>query len=93
MNIRNSPGVLKMIQDCPICNKNSDDCNRTKGRNRNVTQNTSNINTDITQAAIVELNISQLVDKRITAQVQMPRIGNKRGVNAFSADNYVSVTR
>ena len=82
-----------MIQDCPICKKNSDDCNRIKDRNRNVTHNISNINTDITQAAIVALNTFQTVDKRITTQVQMPRIGNQRGVNAFAADNYVSVIR
>ena len=82
-----------MIQDCPINKKKEEDCKRRKGGNTNGTRINSNMNTDITQAAIVAFHTSQTNDNSIPSRVQMARMGRKRGVNVFATNNYVSVTR
>ena len=89
---QNNPGVLKMIQECPRRKKKAEDRKRRKGANSNVTCNTSSMNTDITQEAIVAFHTSHPQENNITAQVQMTRIKRQRGVNAVSTNNYVSVT-
>ena len=52
-----------------------------KGGTRNVTSNTSNMNTEITQAAISSFYTSQTNDNIIPAQVKMSYMGRQRGVN------------
>ena len=91
-NIRNIPGVLKMIQDCPIRKKKAEDHKRRKGKNSNGNHNTSNINIKVMQAAIAESHTYQPNDNRIPVQVQIPSIVIKRGVNSVSTNNDVSVT-
>ena len=93
IKIINNTGVLKMIQDCPRCKKREEDRKRRKVGNRDGTINTPNINTDITQSAIVAFHASQSVDNIIPGQVQIPHMGRKIGVNALSTNNDVSVTR
>ena len=88
----NNPGVLKMIQDCPRRKKKAEDRKRRKGANSNVTRNTSSMNTDITQEAITAFHTSKPDKNSITTQVQMPRMGRQRGVNAVATKNGVSVT-
>ena len=49
---QNITGVLKIIQDWPICNKNAEDHKRRKGENSNGTHNNSNMNIEVTQIDI-----------------------------------------
>ena len=90
--ISNNPGVLKIIHYCPKRNNKADNCTRREGGNRNITRNTLNINTKITQAAIAVFHTSHTNDNIITVQVQMPHIVRQIVVNAFVTNNYVSVT-
>ena len=73
--IRNNPGVLKMIQDCPGRNNKAEDHKMRKGGKRNGTRNNSNMNNKITQAAISELHTCHIDDNSILAHVQMPSMG------------------
>ena len=54
-----------------------------KGGNSDLNNNTSNMNTDTNQAAIVEFHTSQPDDNIIPVQVKITRTGRKRGVNEF----------
>ena len=63
--IINNHVVLKMNQDFPRRKNKVEGHKRMKYGNRNGTRNTSNINTDITQAAIIALHTSQPVDNSI----------------------------
>ena len=88
---KNKHSVLKIIQDCPRLKKKADDRKRRKGGNRKRTRNTSNINTNITQASIAGFHTSHTNDNSIPVQVQMIHMGRQIVVNAVSTNNYVSV--
>ena len=59
----------------------------------NGTLNTLNINSKITQTAIVALHYYQPVDNKIISQVKIPLIGRQRVFNVVATNNDVSVTR
>ena len=75
--IGNNPGVIKLAQDCPKHNNKEEGRKSGKVGNRNGTCNNLNMNTDITQAAIKELQTSQTGDNSIPYQLQMSHMGRQ----------------
>mmetsp|Transcript_15996 Transcript_15996/g.23840 ORF Transcript_15996/g.23840 Transcript_15996/m.23840 type:complete len:787 (+) Transcript_15996:5053-7413(+) len=84
--IRKNPEILRMINDCPKRKKKAEDRKRRKGEGNGGGRNTSSVNAGITQAVIAALQTAQGSDSSnsIPTQVQMPRMGRQRGVNAVN---------
>ena len=88
--IRKNSDVLSMINNCPKRKKKAEDRKRRKGADTG-TRNASSMNAEITQAAIAAFQTTQGDDNGIPTQVQMPRMGRQRGINAVGTSNDASV--
>ena len=80
-----------MILAFPRQNIKAEDHKWSKRRNINVTHNTSNMNTDITQADVAAFHTYHTKNNSIPTQAQIPCMRRQIGGNPVSANNDVSV--